>query len=145
MNLHEKMPPVRGTIEYTIYRRGKPIEHVVEHNLVVDGGRNRLAQLISGKSTAAVKYIGFGEGNNLAQLSDTGLNNQQLFEITGSTVDGSDAIFSWYLSETDANSMNICEFRLFSSDTVMLTRQVRGQVMGKNADMTVDGLYTLQF
>ena len=139
---------VEGVLEMDIYRRGELIEHIVEYNIVVDGGRTRLAQLIAGKSTAGVKYIGFGTGGNIPKIADADLTNRYLKEIDSATVVGNDAVFKWTLTETEpANGLDIREFGLYSSDAtpILLTRLVRARVIGKDADMVIDGTYTLHF
>lgn len=138
--------PVKGTLEMTIHRRGQPDEHVVEHNIVVDGGRNRLARLISGTSIKGVTQIGFGTGDTIPKLSDTSLTNQFCVNVVRIEVEGNDAIFKWSLNERQpAEGMDIREFGLFTSDGVMVTRLVRAKVIGKDSDMTIDGTYTLHF
>lgn len=136
---------VRGSLIYTVYKNGKAIEHVEDHNLVVNGGRTRLAELISGKSNAFVTQIGFGEGVDNPDPEDTALENQYLIDITDAEVQGQSAIFHWYLDENSANGMDIREFGLFARDGVMVTHQQRGKVIGKWSDITIEGKYILTF
>lgn len=144
INLHEKQS-VRGTIKYTVYKNGVPIEHCEDHNLVVDTGRHRLAQLSAGDSTKGVAKFGVGTGTDTEQSSDTYLKNQYTNNIVGHTVDGADAIFEWCLDETEYNGYSVSEFGLFDSDGVMLTHQVRGASIGKLNDTRIKGSYTLHF
>ncbi len=141
---HERQG-VTGTLQYTVYKNGVAIEHVEEHNLVVDGGRHRLAQLVAGDSTYGVERIGVGTGIDAEFHTDTALTNQLTFPVTGHTVDAGDAIFSWRLSENDANGMEIHEFGLFDTYSTMLTHQVRSRSIGKEADIVIQGTYTLHF
>ena len=145
IELHEQQP-VEGVLEMDIYRRGVLIEHIVEHNIVVNGGRNRLAQLIAGKSTNHVTKIGFGTASKIPEIADEALTTPFLKAIDSATVSGGDAIFKWSLAETEPpNGLDIREFGLFTSDNVMVTRLVRARVIGKDVDMTIDGTYTLHF
>ena len=74
-SLHDNNGGVTGSIEYTVYCKGVPIEHVEEHNLVVMQGRHRLAELCAGDSNMCIKRIGVGIGtpsyriNTLARSS----------------------------------------------------------------------------
>ena len=145
IELQDKQP-VEGTLEMTIYRKGEPIEHIVEHNIVVNGGRNRLAQLVAGKSTKAVTQIGFGTAGKIPEIADSALTNPFLKNIDSASVSAGDAIFKWSLDETEPpNGLDIREFGLFTGDNVMVTRLVRARVIGKDVDMTIDGTYTLHF
>ncbi len=137
---------VSGVLEMDIYRKGILVEHVVEHNLVVDGGRQRLAQLIAGKSATPVTKIGFGTAGSVPKLSDDALTEPFLKNIDSATVAGADAVFKWTLTETEPpDGMNIREFGLFADDNIMITRLVRARVIGKDVDMVIDGTYTLHF
>ena len=145
VKLKEPAPTIKGCLKYTVYLDGVPIERVEDHNLVVNVGRTRLAELISGKSTAYITQIGFGTGVNNPDLADTALENQLLMAITSSNVEGQSVTFNWYLGEGDANGMDIREFGLFTSDGVMVTHQQRGKVIGKWSDITIEGQYILSF
>ena len=136
---------VKGALIYTVYRRGVPIEHVEEKNLVVNGGRRRLAELISGHSSDFVTQIGFGTGTREPELTDVILDDLQTIDITDSVVDGTSVTFNWYLDQTHCNGMNISEFALFAADGLMLTHQQRGRIIGKEQDVTVKGQYILTF
>ena len=136
---------VKGALIYTVYRKGIPIEHVEEHNLVVNGGRRRLAELISGHSRDFVTQIGFGTGTREPELTDVILDDLQTIDITDSVVDGTSVTFNWFLDQTHCNGMNITEFALFAADGLMLTHQQRGRIIGKEQDVTVKGQYILTF
>lgn len=138
---------MRGALDYRIYKGGELLEEVHDHNLVVDTGRRRLAQLIAGKSTVGVTRIGFGTGSAVEMPANTSLTNQQLIAISSSEVSGTNAIFHWALGADDLNGVNIREFGLFTGDAtpVMITRQVRTSVIGKAADIRIEGTYTLYF
>lgn len=145
MTVSEQAPPIRGSLIYTVYKNGVEIDHVEDHNLVVNGGRTRLAELISGKETRFITKIGFGTGGNSPQLTDTTLDNLRTIEITSSAVSGQSVTFNWFLDENHCNGMNISEFGLFTSDDIMVTHQQRGRVIGKEVDITIQGQYILNF
>ena len=141
----EKVNECRGSLIYTVFKNGVPVEYVEDHNLVVNGGRTRLAQLIAGKDTRFITKIGFGTSFNQPALDDTTLDNLRTINITSSAVEGTQAIFNWYLDENTCNGMNITEFGLFTSDDVMVTHQQRGRSIGKEVDITIEGKYILTF
>ena len=135
----------QGSLIFTVYKNGVAIEHVEEHNLVVNGGRTRLAELISGKSNQYITHIGFGTGQTLAVLTDDTLENLARIPITQSYVQGQRVTFEWFLDKDTCNGMDIREFGLFTSDGVMVTKRQRGRVIGKASDVTIDGKYILDF
>lgn len=136
-----------GVIEYVIYRHGKPIEGVKAENLVVDGGRNMLAKLISGAPDAEpVKYIGFGTGTKFEEPEDSTLENLLLIEFDNVYIhDGANVVFEWTLGTDRGNGMDITEFGLFTASGVMITHQVRGKIIAKDDDMMLKGRYYLHF
>ena len=145
ITLHDSSLP-RGTIEYTIYKNGKAIEHTVDHNLVVNSGRNMLAKLVAGDSTASpISYIGFGTGLAPEAVTDIQLENQLLIEVDDYVISGNEVTFNWTLRTDQGNDLNISEFGLFSHNGTMITHQTRGKVIGKATDMLIQGKYILHF
>ena len=137
---------VRGILEMDIYRRGVLIEHIVEHNIVVNGGRNRLAALITGNSTKRVTKIGFGTSGVIPEISNLTLQDLYTKTIDSAVVVGNDAVFKWSLAENEPPAgLDIREFGLITEDNILVTRLVRARVIGKDVDMTIDGTYTLHF
>ena len=141
----EHFGAVKGSIIYTVFKNGTPIEHVEDHNLVVNGGRTRLAELISGKDNRFITKIGFGTALNQPDLADSSLENLRTINISSAAVEGSSVTFNWFLDADHCNGMNISEFGLFTSDSVMVTHQQRGRIIGKEADITIEGKYILTF
>ena len=147
--IHDTVSP-RGTLHYRVYRyktdgSRELIEDVTDHNLVVNAGRNLLARLVCGDTTEHVTQIGVGVASAAAQLSDTLTDQWKLFALTSHEVDGNNVIFHWHLTRQQANNMDITEFALVSNADVMMTHQVRGRVIGKEADLEIEGTYTLHF
>ena len=146
IKLQDTVNAPRGTIEYIIYKDGIAIEHTIDHNLVTNSGRNMLAKLVAGESTASpIAYIGFGTGLAPEALTDIQLENQLLIEVDNYVVSGEQVTFFWTLRADQGNDLNISEFGLFSHNGTMITHQVRGKVVGKASDMVIQGKYILHF
>jgi len=143
---------VRGDFHLEILRNGKPIEEVHDHNLVVDSGRVRLAELISANSTSPVAYLGIGTSGDEEQASDTELQDQLLLPLTNRSVDGKNARFDFYIQEGQANGMAIREFALFCEDRTMFSHRVRRRkdtgeaaVIEKMDDISIKGYWIIHF
>lgn len=147
IRIKETVDAPRGTLDFKIYRRGVLIEHVRDHNLVVNGGRNDLALLIAGDNDASpLKYIAFGSGIIPAELTDTALVEPSCrIPFDRYVVDGNDVTFYWTLDKEHGNGINIAEFALIAENDRMITHYVRGRVIGKDRDIVIQGTYTLHF
>ena len=135
----------RGEFHIEIHRDGKVIETFGDHNLVVNSGRARLAELAAGKSDRTITQIGLGTGSATEAEEDTALENQQLFPLSAVSVEGRDARFDFVIGENDANGLAIREFGLFCSDGTMFTHRVRRGVIEKESDIELHGYWILHF
>lgn len=142
----------RGEFHIEVRRKGKLIDEFHDHNLVVNGGRCRLAELVTGKSTKCITHIGIGSGSEPEDENDTELVEQQLFELSATSVDGRDAKFEFIIGEDEANGLDIREFGLFCSDGTMFSHRVRRNeetgkvsVIGKDVDIELRGYWILHF
>lgn len=153
---HDTPGECRGEIALKIFRKGRLEKEYADHNLVVNSGRERLAQLAAGKSGAHIAYIGAGSGTTKEAPGDTSLTGQQLFAIKSATVTGRDARFDFEIGETQANGLSIREFGLFCTDKTMFSHRVRIFVdeetheervltIDKDSDIKIVGYWVLHF
>ena len=152
ISIEDNLQKVRGDIHLEIYRKGKLVEAINDHNLVVDLGRRRLAELITGQSDSIITQVGFGSGSNEESGSDSELQDQLLFplrpiEVGGVTskVEGLDAIFYFTLEEYEAVGLSIRELGLFCNDDCMFSHRVRRGEIFKDSDIAIKGSWTLHF
>lgn len=141
----EDIQRCRGEFHIEVRRRGKVIKTFGDHNLVVNSGRVRLAELAAGKNDKYITQIGLGTGSAAETEDDTALENQRLFPLSASSVDGRDARFDFVIGENDANGLAIREFGLFCSDGTMFTHRVRRGVIEKESDIELHGYWILHF
>ena len=144
MKLSDKLKQTEGRITLQVYRSGKLTKTFTEHNMIVDAGKKRMAELIAGVSTAAIKYIGLGSGDSAAATTDTGLQEQQLYPVTQTTITGTTARFDFFIAVDQANGLTIHEFGLFCADESMFSHRVREGKIVKEADMELRGYWEIE-
>lgn len=145
MVFQDSTKPCRGDFHLAVYKDGEIIDHIDDHNLVVDAGRIRLAELAAGKSSACITKIGVGSGNAQEAATDTELVEQQLFPLTSASVDGRDARFDFLIDNSQANGLKIHEFGLFCADGTMFSHRVRTGLIEKEDDIQIKGYWILHF
>lgn len=145
MVFQDSTKPCRGDFHLAVYKGGEIIDRVDDHNLVVDAGRIRLAELAAGKSGSCITKIGVGSGSATEAADDTELEGQQLFPLTSATVDGRDARFDFLIDNSQANGLKIHEFGLFCADGTMFSHRVRTGLIGKEDDIQIKGYWILHF
>ena len=119
---------LKGEFAIKVFRCNKLIDEFADHNLVVEAGRVRLAQLAAGLNNNHITYIGVGSGSNEESPADLYLENQILIPIIQATVTGRDAKFDFVIDQQQANGLSIREFGLFCSDGTMFSHRVRFKV-----------------
>ena len=151
MEFQEHIEALRGEFALRVFKRGELIEQYADHNLIVNSGRERLAELAAGLSSKFITQLGIGTGTSTEAEDDTELENQQLFALTNATTDGRDAKFDFVIKPEEANGLKITEFALFCSDNTMFSHRVRktqsGEVRGieKENDIQIEGYWIIHF
>ena len=140
------MEQCTGEFHIDIIKNGMIIKSFHDHNLVVDTGRLRVAELVAGKKPGMhITQIGVGSGSETEKASDTSLTDQIIFPLTGTTLEGRDARFDFLIDNGDANGTNIQEFGLFCADNVMFSHRVRSGKIEKESDIQIKGYWVLHF
>ena len=149
MQIEDKLRPVTGEIHCKIYKKNKVIEEINDHNLVVDIGRIRLAELAAGKvasyTDSYITHIGLGSGNIAESVNDTKLTDQQLFPLTSVELNGRDVKCNFFIANEEAVGLSIHELGLFCSDGTMFSHRVREGVIEKFEDIEIRGYWILHF
>ena len=118
MALVDTTKPCKGEFHIDVFKGGRPLCSFGDHNLVVEAGRIRLAELAAGLSTDYISQIGVGDGAETEKDTDTALSNQMLFPLDKASVTGRDARFDFSIDNTQANGLKIHEFG--SDDTLVV-------------------------
>ena len=145
MGLQDTTKPCKGEFHIDVYRNGARVEMFGDHNLVVEAGRIRLAELAAGTSADYITQIGVGEGAETEKDTDTALTNQMLFPLDKASVTGRDARFDFSIDNTQANGLKIHEFGLFCKDGTMFSHRVRKGIIEKEDDIQIRGYWILHF
>ena len=137
--------PCKGEFHIDVFKDGRCVDSYGDHNLVVESGRIRLAELAAGKSSAYITQIGIGEGSTTEKDTDTALENQMLFPLNDASVTDRDARCDFSIDNTQGNGLKIHEFGLFCADGTMFSHRVRKGVIEKENDITIKGYWILHF
>lgn len=135
---------LRGELEVAVVRNGLLVDWWQDKNLIVNGAREMLAQLIAGDGDGkAVTHIGFGTSGDAASPDDTALTGGYWRALSGHSYPEPGKVrFSFVLSTTEANGMTIREFGLRTSDGTLFSRKARGAIE-KNDDISLEGTWTI--
>ena len=149
MRIEDTTRSVTGEIHFKVYRQGKVVKVIDDHNLVVDVGRKRLAALAAGKvenyTGSYITHIGVGSGNAEESVNDTELTEQQLFPLTSVEVNGRDVQCNFFIANDEAVGLSIHELGLFCADGTMFSHRVRSGVIEKYEDIELKGYWILHF
>jgi len=146
IKFQDHVDPCKGDFHIDVYKKGKMLQTIDDHNLVVDFGRIRLAELAAGtKPGQHIAQIGVGSGADVEDVSDIQLKDQQLFPLAGATVSGRDVRFDFMIDTNQANGLKIHEFALFCVDNTMFSHRVRPGVIEKADDIQLKGYWILHF
>lgn len=124
---------------------GRVIE---QDNVVVNGGRDRIAALIAQDSTAFPSHIGIGTDNTAAEPTDTALGAEvdRNAIVSDSALNGV-ATFKAFFGKTEANGNTIAEVGMFdqASGGTMFCRSILSSTIAKDATKSITIIWTLTF
>ena len=146
LQFQDAVAPCKGEFHIDVLKGGRLIDEIHDHNLVVDVGRIRLAELAAGtKANKHITQIGLGSGSETEDASDIALTNQILLPLSNVTVTGRDVRFDFFIDTDEANGLMVHEFGLFCSDGTMFSHRVRAGVIEKENDIQLKGYWILHF
>ena len=145
MNLSfQDLRPVRGHVHLEVKRAGNLIDVDDDHNVVVLGGRARLAGLLGGRDAGKfIANVGVGTSDSAATESDTNLTGRVLIPVSGAEYDGAKVRFNFMIGSSQANGVTIRELGLFFSDNTLFSRRVRRSAIGKEDDIEISGYWDI--
>lgn len=121
---------------------GKVLIHDIENNLVVNLGKKATAKLIGGAGVSVTK-IAVGEGTAPPAVTDTGLTNQFIKNISSVSYPADNKVqFSFSFDGTEANGMTITELGLYTSINELFSRKVRNPIV-KTSTVIITGIWTI--
>lgn len=145
MRIADNSSDMRGNLAIRVMKNGRVVDCWEDHNLIVNSGRNRMAELLNGSSTSYVSHIGVGSGTATEDVDDSSLTNQVLVPVSGTSITARTAHFDFRIDTSTANGISIREFGLFCGDGVMFSRRVRTGVIEKADDIEIEGYWEIHF
>ena len=146
LQFQDTVEPCKGEFHIDVLKNGRIVKTISDHNMVVDVGRIRLAELAAGtKANQHITQIGLGSGSETEDASDISLTNQTLLPLSGVTVTGRDVRFDFFVDTDQANRLQVHEFGLFCADNTMFSHRVRSGVIEKENDIQLKGYWILHF
>lgn len=145
MKFTENASAFNGHLNFAVKRNGEVVDTYDNHNLIVTAGRQRMAELLAGASSAHVTHVGIGTGTDAASIDDTALKDQVLIPVTGTKAEGKVAHFDFTIDTGTGNGLKIREFGLFCADGTMFSHRVRTGVIEKADDIEIEGYWEIRF
>ena len=146
LKLKDELKNCKGVLALCVRKNGRVIERWQDHNLIVDAGRIRMAELLGGtKAGQHVTHIGIGSGSVQADPGDINLTNRTLVPVKAVSIDGKTAHFDFFIGTDAGNGTAIREFGLFCADGTMFSRRVRSGTIEKEPDIEIEGYWEIHF
>lgn len=145
--MNESLSKLKGRFEMFVSDlSGNIIEHYIDENLVVNGGRTTV-MLLLGSASSAKQLTKLSVGTNGTppvgtDTAITGAFTKNLGTVSYPTI--SSVKFDWTLGAGEANGIAISEFGLLCTDNTLFARKVR-EVINKNSDIILTGNWTISF
>jgi hypothetical protein len=135
---------VRGHVHLEIRKNGQLIDMEDDHNVVVTGGRSKLAGLLGGRDAGKyITLVGVGTNAAAATEADTNLTDRVLIPVSNAAYEGAKVRFNFTIGSGQANGLTIRELGLFFSDNTMFSRRVRRSAIGKEDDIEINGYWDI--
>ena len=127
-------------------KTGEVLEDYLDNNLVVNGGRTAVVNLL-GAATSGKQLTKLSVGTNGTapvgtDAAITGAFTKSLGTVSYPTI--SSVKFDFQLGATDANGIGIREFGLVCTDNTLFARKTR-ELINKNSDIILNGSWTISF
>lgn len=147
MKLNEMIIAPNGELAVQVFRLGLLVDSWVEKNLIVTLSKPTLARLLGLADTnKKVSQIGFGIGTSPPNVGNTALTSAFIKNTGTATYPVSGQVqFPFTLLTSEANGKAITEFGLFTTDTTLFSRRVRGSAINKDNTISLTGTWTITF
>lgn len=147
MNMTDRlMFKISGSFELRVWRGDELLMRERDSNLVVNGIRSSLAQLLgAGLPDRTIGRFGVGTSFDAPLVTDVALTGGYDRTLLGFDHPQPEQVrFMWALDYAEANGLAIQEFGLLTLDGTLVARKVRGAAIAKTSDIRLDGTWTLQ-
>jgi len=147
--------PMRGILNYQVFKNGVLIEEVRGENLILNGARIQMAHLIAGDITNRnITKIAVGVNGTPPIVTNQTITSAFIKNIDGYSFPAMGQVqFDWSLGISEANGMPIIEFGLVSEDGTLFSRRIREDENGnpinrpinKESDISIIGQWIIIF
>jgi hypothetical protein len=139
--------PLKGTLRYTVFKDGIPIEQFEESNLIVNGARIQMAHLIAGDVVdRSIACISVGTNGDAPTVADTAITGDFTKAVDGFEYPANGQVqVNWKLLVSEANGMAIREFGLLTEDGALFARRIRANPLYKESDISIEGEWIIIF
>jgi Flp pilus assembly protein TadG len=143
--------PPSGRLFYQVFERGKLIETVDDHNLIVVGSQSIHAHLLGGAVTnQSVTQIGYGTNGTAPVFGNTALTGAYTKAIDSVAYPATNQVqFNFSLgvggTDTGAYGLAISEFGLLTPSGTLYARKTRSAPLNFNSDISFTGAWTISF
>lgn len=152
-------PGAKGSMVIKIYRGDKLLSTEKIDNLIVNGGKNALANLLGNNGAGKhIATVGIGEGADPPAAEDTVLTESVTVSISetriatgleaedGSLFDAPNIVqFHFNFDKATGNGIAIREYGLFCADGTLFSRIVRAAAFVKTDIDAIRGFWQIQF
>ena len=144
-----KQKPMKGILQYQVFKNGVLIETVRDENLILNGARDQMARLIAGDFAGRnITKITLGVSGTAPEVTDETLTGAFEKNIDGYSFPAmGQAQFDWSLMTSEANGKAILEFGLITADGTLFSRRIRenGKPINKESDISIVGQWIIIF
>jgi hypothetical protein len=139
--------PLKGTLRYTVFKNGVPVEQFEDSNLIVNGARIQMAHLIAGDvADRSINRISVGTNGTAPAVDDTEIFEDFTKEVEGFEYPANGQVqINWKLLVSEANGMAIREFGLLTADGALFARRIRTNPIYKESDISIEGEWIIIF
>lgn len=140
-----------GHFHLEAFERGRLIEIVDEHNLIVVGSQSIHAHLLGGAVTnQSVTQIGYGTNGTAPVFGNTALTGQYAKALDSVAYPNTNQVqFNFSLgvggTDTGAYGLAISEFGLLTPVGTLYARKTRSAPLNFNSDISFTGAWTISF
>jgi len=150
-----KQKPIRGILNYKVFKNGVLIEEVRGANLILNGARDQMAHLVAGDFTDRnIIKIAVGTNGTPPVVTNETLTGAFIKNLDGYSFPAMGQVqFDWSLGTAEANGLSILEFGLMCEDGTLFSRRIREDELGnpinkpinKESDISIIGQWILIF
>lgn len=122
------------------------LEEYIDRNLVVNVGRDNLAQLLGGGSGTEVSQFSAGTNGADPLVTDTAITSPFTKAVTSVTYPATGQVaFNWSIEANEANGLDIREFGLILATSGDLFARKTRSLISKDNTFRLEGTWTIIF